>query len=175
MRSKKTRWAYVPANDRNTTKLYRRGPHRDNDGAFDWDVTRPIAEQWPWNGHPTREAHEAHMAKGDAMLDEAMLTKAEAAEVIAQSSDSYAPYDLDSVCTAIQDLKSCGALTGRTLEGVSVPARETAPDAFSAVDTASREPWRADGETQPSDADETQLRQATCDGPDGEPARHGVG
>ena len=42
----------------------------EDDGDLPWDVTRPLAEQWPWNGHRTREAFEAHMARGDAMLDE---------------------------------------------------------------------------------------------------------
>lgn len=46
----------------------------NNEGAFDWDVTRPLAEQWPWCGTP-------------------QLAPDEAATVIAQSSDSFAPYD----------------------------------------------------------------------------------
>ena len=37
---------------RRTTKLYRRGPADDNEGGFAWDITRPLAEQWPWNGEP---------------------------------------------------------------------------------------------------------------------------
>jgi len=37
---------------RKTTKLYRRGPADDNEGGFAWDITRPLAEQWPWNGEP---------------------------------------------------------------------------------------------------------------------------
>lgn len=145
----------------------------DNEGAFDWDVTRPLAEQWPWSGHETREAFFAHMARGDAMLDELIgpaepvLTDSEVATIIAQSSDSYVPYDLDSVRTAIQDLKSCGALTSRPIEGVSVPARETAPDAFSPSDTASREPWQTTQETQSTGELETQLRAAADEFMDG--------
>lgn len=76
---------------------------REDDG-FDWDVTRPLAEQWPWG-----PADPAHMARGDAMLDEAiakadrviehatsvaadgLLTRDEVAAIIALSSDSYEP------------------------------------------------------------------------------------
>lgn len=72
--------------------------------GFDWDIARPLAEQWPWG-----PADPAHMARGDAMLDEVvakvdrvienatsvaadgLLTRDETATIIAQSSDSYEP------------------------------------------------------------------------------------
>lgn len=37
----------------------------DDPDGYDWDASRPIAEQWPWG-----PADPEHMACGDAMLDE---------------------------------------------------------------------------------------------------------
>jgi hypothetical protein len=34
---------------RGSTPLHRR-PTDDDEGAFDWDPKRPLAEQWPWSG-----------------------------------------------------------------------------------------------------------------------------
>lgn len=53
---------------------------REHAGGFDWDVTRPLAEQWPWNGHETREAFAAHVAAGDAQIEALIEEVAKAPE-----------------------------------------------------------------------------------------------
>ena len=114
-----------------------------NEGAFDWDVTRPLAEQWPWG-----PADPAHVARGDAMLAEAIgepiLTDAEAATIIEQSSHSYMPFEA-------KHAELIGLVKDLPVSPVE-PREGWQGDVFAAVDTASREPWRADGETQLSDA-----------------------
>lgn len=108
-------------------------------GGFDWDPSRPLADQRPWNGHASPEGFAEHMAKGDAMLDEAI---------------------------AEQTRHDVAASVVRH-DALAVPARETAPDAFAPVDTASREPWHADVETQGSEGDavddeETRARETVA-------------
>ena len=111
----------------------------DNEGAFDWDVTRPLAEQWPWNGEP-------------------VLTDAEAATIIAQSSDSYVPYAERIVDRIVDEWGDLSAQVN-ALDDVELPrverdilAMERQSDAFAPVDTASREPWHTTQEKQLSDA-----------------------
>lgn len=62
---------------------------REGDG-FDWDVTRPLAEQWPWNGEPIDERE-----RKAAVIDEPILTNDETVEIIAKSSDSYMPVETE--------------------------------------------------------------------------------
>lgn len=122
----------------------------DNEGAFDWDPSRPLAYQWPWNGFPTREASEAHNAAGDAQI-EALIAEQTRHDVAASVArhDAFAPFSQDPM----EAFGSGGPMfANRRIEGMAVPARETAPDAFAPVDTASIEPWCASPETQLSDA-----------------------
>lgn len=100
----------------------------DDPDGYDWDVSRPLAEQWPWG-----PADLEHMALGDAMLEELI--------------DNPLGLDPESVRLAHEDL--------------------AAANTFAAVDTASREPWLADAETQMSVADETRLRAAADEFLDG--------
>ena len=61
------------ARPRGTTPLYR--PSRDSDaGAFDWDPSRPLSEQWPWSGDRASaipaDAPETDDAVWNAMTEE---------------------------------------------------------------------------------------------------------
>lgn len=103
----------------------------DNEGAFDWDPSRPLAYQWPWNGFPTREASEAHNAAGDAQI-EALIDEQTRHDVAASvvRHDAFAPVDTASIepwCASpgTQLSDACGAVNG-ALDEAETKVRELA-------------------------------------------------
>lgn len=86
-----------------------------SEGALDWDVSRPLAEQWPWNGRTAEEQALASLdglrASTAAMVEsfveltgptdqgQPVITDDEAAVVIAQSSHSFMPFAAEDSAT----------------------------------------------------------------------------
>ena len=134
---------------------------------IDWNPKRPLAEQWPWNGHPTREAYEAHMARGDAMLEETLTGAARLeAAICAMASDAAeehisltGPTDkgqpVAPLTFSVQSTRctTCGHQHGGPEvaficigcpcpeQSVSGPITSGSPDAFEPVDYAATQPW----------------------------------
>lgn len=115
-----------------------------DEGGFDWDVTRPIAEQWPWG-----PADPAHTARGDAQMDEIIAGSERLGAVLTAVASENDEARLDRL--QAETASAMAAL----FASVAVPTRETAPDAFSPSDTASREPWHTTEETQSTGNSET--------------------
>lgn len=84
----------------------------DEPDGIDWDVTRLLAEQSPWNGEP-------------------VLTDAEAATVIAQSSDSYAPY---AVPNGSEDVLSGADRLAKAITTLSPDSPEAVTTGWAVVD-----------------------------------------
>lgn len=132
-----------------------------NEGAFAWDITRPLAEQWPWCDSAPRTSPS--------------LTDAEAATIIEQSSHSYMPFETEhaELIDLVEELpvspvEPREGWQGDVLDQIESPANidaqiEAIGNRFAPVDTASREPWRADGETQSTGDLETLSVDARLD------------
>lgn len=129
---------------------------RSLEGAYDWDVTRPLREQWPWNGWSYDQERMRESAESPA------LTPEETAAIIAQSSGSYMPFETKHA-ELIELVKELSASPVEPREGWQ--ERTLAKiDAFTPVDTASREPWQT---TESTGDLETQLRAAADEFLDG--------
>lgn len=147
--------------------------HEQCDTGHDWDVTRPLREQWPWcYPNPSARAMEAVAEFRSQMpvASEPMLTDTEASSdaLVDEPVHAWRPGRPEPPDDAIRAAASGNNHDPGWQERVEAKIelmRRSRGDEFAPSDTASREPWHTTQETQLSDADraETNLRESVAE------------
>lgn len=163
-----------------------------------WDATKPLAEQWPWNGERLYDGlhTRARLAEMDREEDELRAQaiadrKAESFADLTGPTDQGQPVDAELVAyldsldgvelpRVESDIQAMERQPLTDAEAATVIAQSS--DSFEPRDYAATTPWADPGaSTRMTDAELVETvayappgsMRKTCEGPDGEPARHG--